>query len=402
MRGAPARRATIANFHLGRAHQRRARGGRQNVRRARDVESAGMRKVLVLSFTAAFLSIAAVARAQQIAAPTRIPSSSTAAQDAAVAAGIDLHDQGKYDQAIARYQDVLKQNPDNMTALFELAFSQAAKKEYRASLETAAKGAQYKSDLLPMFYDVMASTLDMMGEPQRAIDAYKRGIELVPRASILYLNMAVTYMESLKNTEQAMLSLKKAIAIDPADTESQLLLAQLLYSANYRTPALLVFGRYLIMEPASGRSLQAYGLWRAILRGEPAPGSGRAPSKTDEGDFSAVDALIATSHSTFSSEMDGGKKETDALVKQVNAILSRLDAGDPSAPVATFIGRFHVPYFVELRRRNYVEPFVYWVSQRAPVPGVKEWVDANADRVREFLSWSAKYPWPADDVPNTK
>jgi hypothetical protein len=166
-----------------------------------------------------------------------------------------------------------------------------------------------------------------------------------------------------------------------------------LYSANYRTPALLVFGRYLIIDPAGGRSLQAYGLWRAILRGEAAPGGVSVPSKTDEGDFSALDALIAASHSTFTSEMDDGKTETDALVHQVNAVLTRLDADNPSLG-GTFVGSFYATYFVELKRRNYVEPFVYWVSQRAPVPGVKEWLEANSDRVREFLSWSAKYSWP--------
>ena len=353
-----------------------------------------MRTVVLLSFSVALYSMTPVAQAQQNPSPTRTPSPSTASQDAAVNVGIDLHDQGKYDEAIARYQEVLKQNPDNMTALFELAFSQAAKKDYQTSLETAAKGTQYKSDLLPMFYDVMASTLDLMGEPQRAIDTYKRGIELAPDASMLYLNMAVTYQESLKNNEQSMVWLKKAVAVDPTGPEAQLLLGQGFYSANYRTPALLVFARYLIMEPAGGQSLQAYGLWRAILRGEAAPAAAAGPAKTDEGEFSALDALIATSHSTFTTEMDRGKKEAEALVDQVNAILTRLAADNPSLDGATFVGRFHVPYFVELKRRNYVEPFVYWVSQRAPVPGVKEWINANEDRIREFLNWSAKYAWP--------
>lgn len=340
------------------------------------------------------ISSVSVAQAQQNPAPTRTPSPSTAAQDAAVEAGIGLHDQGKYDEAIARYRDVLEQNPGNMNALFELAFSQAAKKDYQTSLETAAKGTQYDSPLLPMFYDVMASTLDEMGQPQRAIDAYKRGIELVPDASMLYVNMAVTYMESLKNSEQAMISLKKAVAVDPAQPEAQLLLGQLFYSANYRTPALLVFGRYLIMEPAGGRSLQAYGLWRAILRGEGSAAAAPGPPKKDEGEFSTLDALIASSHSTFTTEMDDGKKEPEALVNQLNTILTQLGADDSPANRSTFVGTFHAPYFVELKRRNYVEPFVYWVSQRAPVPGVKEWISANEDRVREFLNWSSKYTWP--------
>jgi Flp pilus assembly protein TadD len=352
-----------------------------------------MRTVILLY--AVLWSAPLVARAQQNPAPTRTPTPSTAAQDSAVEAGIDLHDQGKYDDAIARYQEVLKQNPGNMTALFELAFSQAAKKDYSQSLETAKRGTEYKSDLLPMFYDLMGSTLDSMGQPQRAIDAYKRGIELVPDTSMLYFNMAVTYQESLKNNEQARLSLKKAAAIDPTHPESQLLLGQLFRSGGYKTPAFLAFGRYLIMEPGGARSLQAYGLWRSILRGESDPAiSAAAAPKTDEGDFGAIDSLLDTTQAALTKAMNDGKPEIQALVAQLDALLTRLAARDPAADRTTFAGKVYVPYFAELKRKNYVEPFAYWVSQRAPVPGVKEWIDANRDRVREFLTWSDKYAWP--------
>jgi hypothetical protein len=49
-----------------------------------------------------------------------------------------------------------------------------------------------------------------------------------------------------------------------------------------------------------------------------------------------------------------------------------------------------------LKRKNYVEPFVYWVSQRAPVPGVREWLEANQPRVREYLQWTLQYKWPTE------
>ena len=47
-----------------------------------------------------------------------------------------------------------------------------------------------------------------------------------------------------------------------------------------------------------------------------------------------------------------------------------------------------------LREQGYVEPFVYWASQRGPVPGVKEWLGAHQDRVRAFVEWATNYSWP--------
>jgi tetratricopeptide (TPR) repeat protein len=339
------------------------------------------------------LDHARVARAQQNPPPTRTPTASTASQELALNAAIDLHDQGKYDEAIARYQDVLKESPDNVFALFELAFSHAAKKDYQKSLEVAQKGTEYKSDLLAMFYDLMGTTLDSMGEPTRAITAYKRGIELAPDDSSLFYNMAVTYQESLKDADQARQALKSAVAINPAHAEAHRFLGQLFQAGGYRAPAFLAIARFLIIRDAPARgALQAYGLWRAVLRGNlDAPPAGM--TKSDEGDFSAFERLFDTSHAAAMKEQEAGKTEIQALVRQLDVLLTQLGTPDQATTRSTFVGTHYVPFFIELKQKNFVEPFAYWVSQRTPVPGVPEWLNANPERVRDFLNWAEKYSW---------
>lgn len=359
-----------------------------------------MRTILFFAVGAfAVLAAPVDAIAQPYPAPSRTPVPSTAAQTKAISAGIALHDQSKYDEAIARYREVIEESPDNVTALFELAFSYGAKREYQKSLEAAGKGAEYRSDLLAMFYDVMGNTLDAMGEPQRAIAAYTRGTELVPGHALLYFNMAVTYHESLKDPDGARAALKKTVTVEPDNAEAHRLLGQLFQADGYKTPAALTLARFLIlMDPNARGSLQAYGLWRAVLRGNTDPALPKIPDgapKTDEGDFTALDRFIDETHTAAMRQMDDGQSEMQALVGQLDAVLGRLAVRDPGADRATFFGRYYVPYFVELKRMNFVEPFGYWVSQRAPVPGVKDWIAANEARVREFLQWSDKYIWPA-------
>ena len=75
-----------------------------------------------------------VAAAQSSGPPTRTSTASTSAETATIEAGIKLHDAGKFEEAIARYEEVLKLSPANMTALYELAYSFAANKEYEKSL----------------------------------------------------------------------------------------------------------------------------------------------------------------------------------------------------------------------------------------------------------------------------
>jgi tetratricopeptide (TPR) repeat protein len=72
------------------------------------------------------LSLLPVTVAAQAGGPTRAATPSTAAETATIEAGIKLHDAGKFDEAIAKYEEVLRLSPANMTALYELAYSFAA------------------------------------------------------------------------------------------------------------------------------------------------------------------------------------------------------------------------------------------------------------------------------------
>jgi tetratricopeptide (TPR) repeat protein len=365
-------------------------------------------RVLLLTI---LLASPAVMAAQT--APARVPVDTTPELEAVIRAGVELHDKGQFDAAIAKYQEVLAKNPSDVTAMFEMAYSYLSKRDFTRSFDTAKRGAEFKSALLPMFYDVMASSLDSRGQPQQAIDMYKQGIALSPDASQLYYNMAVTYRESLNRPNDARLALQKAASIEPLHPGVQLLLGQVYQSSGYTTPAFLALSTFLVLDPGGGQALPAYGLWRALLKGGvdpipdapnmsamPAPNRSTrgmpaaAPPKSDEGDFSKVDAQLAPSHEAFMRKLDQGTPEIEALIAQIDQLLGALPA-QPVGPAATsFVNTHYVPFFVALKQHDYVEPFVYWASQRAPVPGVADWLKANAPRMRSFLTWAAAYSWP--------
>jgi tetratricopeptide (TPR) repeat protein len=343
----------------------------------------------------------------QAGGPTRAATPSTAAETATIEAGIKLHDAGKFDDAIAKYEEVLRLSPANMTALYELAFSFAANKDYEKSLAAATRGTEYQSDLLPLFYDLIGGAYDSLGEPQKAIEAYKKGIQVVPDAAALYYNMGVTYLESLKNPDEARRALEKAVALDPKQPEFHLILGQVFQSSGYPTPALLAFSTSLILDPTGPRALSAYGFWRAILRGglemgqsatpqtRTAPASPDArPAKIDEGDFREFEAAITRSQQTVIAEMDRGADEMPPFIAQVTSLMAMLAERPAERDRTAFASTYYVPFFSELKANKFVEPFIYWSMQRAPVPGVRDWINAHQDEVRAFVTWSRNYNWP--------
>lgn len=365
----------------------------------------------------ALLSVAPPAGAQT-AAPTRAPSPSTPEQDARIRAGVELHDKQQYDDAIAAYQGVLKENADNLDALYELAYSYLEKKDFAHSLEAARRGTQYTSEMLPMFYDMIATNFEEQKQPDQAVRTYKQGLAIEPGAGLLYHNLAITYRDLLKDPRAARQTLEQGAAAAPGFPGIPLLLGQWFESDGYRTQAFLALSRALVLDP----QVQTYALWRRVLKGpdDPMakdvmqdpdmrrsaaqrPSAARSqPPRTDEGDFGAVDAKFGPSFAALLATMDDGTPEAEALVAQVGAILEAVAAQKANPKKPAFVVQQYVPFFAAMKERNLVEPFVYWACQRAPVRGVREWLQANEATVREFRTWAAQYRFPGAPAPSPK
>lgn len=334
----------------------------------------------------------------QIEPPKLTPTPLTDSQKRVIREGVVLHDRGDYDGAIAKYEEVLRENPENDLALYEMAYSYQMKKDYRKSLELAQKGAQYKSDNLIGFYLLMGNNLDELGEPKKAIEVYKQAIKVKPE-SLLYFNLAITYSR-MNNAEEAKKNLKKAVYLNPNHPSSHLVLGQLFQTTRYKIPALFAVMRFLVLEPKSRRSSIGYKIFSELM------GAGvtqKSPTeinitldtggKKDEGDFEALELTLALTKAAGADEKEKHKSEVQLLVDQLNGQLAIVSDMEAKGDKSKFTWRYYVPYFTELKKRNHVEPFVYYISQSSEMPGVTEWLQANPDRVIEFLNWSKSYQW---------
>ena len=93
-------------------------------------------------------------------------------------------------------------------------------------------------------------------------------------------------------------------------------------------------------------------------------------------------------------EKDKSKSEVQLFVGQLETVLAIMSEMDPKGDKTKFTWRYYIPYFVEMKKNNYVEPFAYYISQASRFAGVKQWLADNPTRVDKFLSWSKSYTWP--------
>ena len=279
-----------------------------------------MRKRIVTTVATLILFTIAV-QAQKLPEPKLQPKPSTPAQEQLIREGISLHDRRDFDGAISRYEQVLKENPNNALALYEMSFSYFEKKDYSKSIEVAYKLAQFKSDLLPRVYVQIGSAQDELGEPKKAIETYKAGLKLFPSNSLIHYNLAITY-NKLREYEEARKAVKKSAGYNPQHPSSHLLLASLFDRGAYKTPALLAACRFLVLEPNSQRSAGALNLVMKSMQAGVSAGKDSntinifvdTSTKKDEGDFGAIDLVLSLTRAAETMDAKKDKTEMQVLV----------------------------------------------------------------------------------------
>jgi tetratricopeptide (TPR) repeat protein len=336
---------------------------------------------------------------QTIPPPKLDPTPTSDRHKAILSEAVALHNHRQFDAAIAKYQQVLQENPNDVTALYELGYSYFEKGDYMKSLRTAYNGAQYKSQELAGFYLLMGNNLDKLDEPENAIKVYKTGMKLFPANGLFHFNLAITYL-NIEKSDDAKKSLKRAAELEPEHPATHLGLGQLYLTGGYKVPAVLALSRFLVLEPDTNRSSAALQTMEGIIRSGIGPPTDSRISvviepkgKTDEGDFDTVSLALSMIAASPHLEKNRGKSEMQLVVEDFSTLFSVIEEVSAGKKHSGFAWNYYRPYFVEMKSRDYVEPFCYYTRRSGNNKDVARWLSENAGRVNEFLNWSKGYQW---------
>jgi hypothetical protein len=95
--------------------------------------------------------------------------------------------------------------------------------------------------------------------------------------------------------------------------------------------------------------------------------------------------------------MDLGKDKSEIQlgVDAFDHLLTVMSESTSDKKSTGFAWNYYRPYFIEMKRRNLVEPFCYLIHRSGNDAAVTEWLFKNRGRVDEFLAWSKGYNWQA-------
>ena len=325
--------------------------------------------------------------------------------DRIVQEGVKLHDEGKYEEALNKYDSALILKKDHYLANYEKSFTLLTIKKYvecikisKFLLELDPKNINTKG-----VYVNLGSAHDDKGDEEEALKAFTKGIDQFPDYHLLYFNRGITFFK-LGKANESMFDFQTALKCKPLHPGSHQFLGKLV-ADNNRIPAIMSFFTFLVIEPEGNRAVANYALLDQLMmkgitesqdaKGTPVIGiEALMPDKKNkpvDNDFSSLDVFLS-----LSGALDKGDKYKDQNVAEklnrklgdmVSIIQERKQNG------TGFFWEFYVPFFSDLKDKKQLLTACYIATLQAKNESVEKWLNENNSKIQEFYKWLEEYKW---------
>lgn len=307
-----------------------------------------------------------------------------------VSQGTELHDQGKYDDAIAKYKMALSIDKNSSLANYELSYTYMAAGKYSDAIKISKKVIKQDSGSQQGAYIVLGSSLDMSGKADKAIKAYEEGLSKYPDSNLLNYNLALTSYNQ-RNYEKAEKAAIKAINAKPKHGSSHVILSSIMQAKGERVMSLLPAYYFLMLEPNSKRSKTIFtDLKKQLAKGvemkNDSDVSVIVPTSIDSLFGTAEMMLSLMAASRFTEDKD--KSEMEFFIETNRVLFAMLE--ELKKENKGFWWDFYVSEFIDLIQSDNLEAFSYYISQSTNSDSVNQYIARNPDKIQRLKDWLVK------------
>lgn len=311
--------------------------------------------------------------------------------------GVALHEEGKYKEAIAVYEEAIKADNKNAEAYYEMAYSYSAFKDYPNTIKYCDKAISLKTKpASSRAYLLKGASLEYSGKPKDAIKAFKEGIKFAPEFNSLYYSLGLTNF-NMKEYDEAEKWFQESLLINPIHASSHYSLSLLV--SPQKAKSMLAKYNFLIIEPVGVRANKVY---NSILAKQK-EGVEVKDEKTinvtldmigNGDDFSTAEMMIAMGEVSRNIEENKGKSDFEMFSENTKSfflVLGELKEKNPEKDKG-FWWDFYVTFFYDLaKNESMYETFTYYISQDIDNTQIDSWLQKNDAKVDEFLAWVQNY-----------
>jgi len=180
--------------------------------------------------------------------------------------------EGKYDSALAMYEEFLKKNPSAYQVYLNIGDCHREKGEYEKAAEAYNLVIEKAKEDKAIGSDMTAKALAAIGlswlkqdNLERAQEYFKQSIEVSPQDELLAYNVAEIYFSNQK-IDEAQKYYEMAIEIKPDWSEPYLKLAYVFLNKGDMANAAEYLEKFLKLEPEGEKAAQAKGILDSIKK----------------------------------------------------------------------------------------------------------------------------------------
>lgn len=168
---------------------------------------------------------------------------------------IRLMDQDqKYEEAIEVLEKAQKLDPENIDYPYEIAYALYSMKEYKKTIKAISKLLNHK-DVTPRHYQLLGNSHDILGDSEKAMETYKKGLKKFPKSGELYLELGV--VEYLgENYNQAIDYWEKGVEVAPLFPSNYYWLGKIFAGSSEKIWSVMYGEIFMNLERNSRRTVE--------------------------------------------------------------------------------------------------------------------------------------------------
>lgn len=303
---------------------------------------------------------------------------------------IQLHDEGKYKGAIDLYQKISRNDTNYIWALYEMALSYSLDSQAHkaiATSELALVNIAMAPNREPEILTSYASSLDDVGESERALRIYDSVIQKYPAYSSSYLNKGTTLLR-LKKYKEAEAIFKECLLIDPYSYSSHYNLGLAALNSGKLIPAMLSFINYLLVTPEGRYSRNAIQLLGAICSYKESIETVVNSRTEDTAEEFKLAEEIIRSKIALDKNYKPIIKLDDPISRQIQVLFEKLEYNEESND---FWMQYYVPFNKEIFSTDKFELFINHIFSGVNIAEIKTFNKKNEKQLKELLGNAALY-----------
>ena len=312
--------------------------------------------------------------------------------------GVQFHEQGQFDEAIAKYKQAEKKDPKNALVKYEMAFTYHAKHDLEKALTYAKAATKLKTEGLDEnLYSLLGSIYDEKGMLDSAIAIYREGFKKTPNSANIPYNATITYMRK-NNADSAYAWVKRSLN-NTRTHEGSYYYAGFLASQVGKWPAFYAYTMYSTFISKKAEIIRdnlsrLYGKTKYLVLKKDNNVEMNTPNIKQTGSDSTVNKeFLLSIQTTLTMDSIGSRKlyDTDSTsAEQTEFLIYILEK---AIKLIAFTDEIDDPiqrFYQGLIREGLTESFIYTICEPIDRPTFAQWLIKNRSGQARLFQWFNK------------